>query len=384
MDLYRKACFDWPNRREVVPKNLRRFKVRIYCYEGRSLNRWGLPWSPAALGLRGAAENAVPPVLKQGKMEMDKWFGKDENSSLGLDQEGNSDPVGAISSVFGRKTDTINDNISRVMFDFNYCEWLPDESNTLFSSISNKEFGLKAQKIAFSYENVEEDNIFRFFHGKKVSDFVIQTLDGLSLDKPDFLNKVPGFLAPYINGAIAQLSNTLKSKLTGGLNDLLLGNVYGFQPLLNATAIANGGLSGLTSAANEVDKNASKKNETSDTNARSLGSNDKGSSIINKNGSNSATTQGSSPENTSLSNKTNNITSIKGNNFESNSMTNNSNDVINPIKDNPYENSISLTNDNGPDSGKPNPFGSQVFFDDFYNKSLSNKVGNSRGNAYDK
>lgn len=388
MDLYRKACFDWPNRREVVPKNLRRFKVRIYCYEGRSLNRWGLPWSPAALGLKGAVEAAVPPILKQGKMEMDKWFGKDENSGFGLDKDGNADPLGAISSMFSRKKDTINDNISRVMFDFNYCEWLPDESNTLFSSISNKEFGLKAQKIAFSYENVEEDNIFRFFHGKKVSDFIIQTLDGLSLDKPDFLNKVPGFLGPYISGGIAQLATTLKSKLTGALNDLLLGNVYGFQPLLNATAIANGGVSGLMSAANEVGKNASKKNATFDTPGFNLGTQEKGSSMINMEGSNSAKSQGSSPENASLTNKTNDMIAITGNPyknvFENKSLSNPSKDATNPIKDNPYEKSNSLINDNGPDAGKPNPFGNpNAYFDDFLDASLKNgKDKDPSGNVY--
>ena len=358
MDLYRKACFDWPNRREVVPKNLRRFKVRIYCYEGRSLNRWGLPWSPAALGLKGAVEAAVPPILKQGKMEMDKWFGSDENGGFGLNKDGAIDAKAAISSMFSRKDDSVNDNISRVMFDFNYCEWLPDETNALFSGISNKEFGLKAQKIAFSYENVEEDNIFRFFHGKKVSDFIIQTLDGLALDKPKFLDGVPGYLTPYLNGAIAQLATTLKNKLTGGLNDLLMGNVYGFQPLLNAMAIANGGLTGVVSAAKEIGKNASKKNDSHDTNKKAVGFQEKGASLINMKGSQSAKTQGSSPENKSLTND-NGLDANKPNPFSpkniyfddfQGSLTNKSKDATLVIPENPYPGSQSLINDNGPDA----------------------------------
>ena len=35
MDLYRKACFDWKYRREVIPENLRRFKMDVYLYEQR-------------------------------------------------------------------------------------------------------------------------------------------------------------------------------------------------------------------------------------------------------------------------------------------------------------------------------------------------------------
>ena len=374
MDLYRKACFDWPNRREVVPKNLRRFKVRVYCYEARTLNRWGLPWSPAAFGLKGAAENAVPPILKMTKNEMDKVFGKDENSGFSFaGKDGAITAASAIDSMFGRKQDTVNDNISRVMYNFDYCEWLPDESNTLLAGISNKDFGIKAQKIAFSYENVEEDNIYRFFHDKKVSDFIIQTLDGLALDKPELLQGVPNFLGPYISGAIGQASTILKNKLVGAVNNLLLGNVYGFQPLLNATVIANGGVSGLASIGKEVGKNASKKNATNDTNALSLGTQEKGSSMVNMDGSNSAKSQGSSPENKSLVNNTYDSVSIKDNPYpSSNSLINGSVDSTKAIPDNPYEKSISLTNDNGPDAGKPNPFTAKVFFDDFLNKSLAN------------
>ena len=383
MDLYRKACFDWPNRREVVPKNLRQFKVRIYCYEGRSLNRWGLPWSPASLGVKGAVEAAIPPVLKMGKQEMDKWFGDDENIGFGKNAAGAIDVKGAIGSMFSRKDDTINDNISRVMFDFNYCEWLPDESNALFSSISNKDFGLKAQKIAFSYLNVEEDNIYRFFHDKKVSDFIIQTLDGLSLDKPKFMENIPPLLGPYMAGAIAQLSTVLRNKLVGSLNNLLMGNVYGFQPLLNAVAIANGGLSGVVGAVKEIGKNASKDNNSHDTDSLTLGTQEPGASPINMKGSNKAKSQGSSPENSSLTNKTLDSVSITGNPYPGSvSSSNSSKDSTNFIPDNPYPSSKSLINDNGPDAGKPHPFGNKnVYFDDFISPSLANgKDKDPKGN----
>ena len=333
MDLYRKACFDWPNRREVVPANLRRFKVKIYCYEGRSLNRYGLPSSPENPKLPPTLGNEDPlnSRIKEGKKEMDNWFGKDENSV-------------ANSNSF--KDDALNTNISRVMFDFNYCEWLPDESGIVFAGISNKDFNIKAQKIAFSYENVEEDNIYRFFHDKKVTDMIVQTLDGLALDNPanlppngsipgdppGYLEKLTGSLKDVVDKfkldlgiRFPLLGNVFNKTLTLGvvaeaakdraaakLKSLLLGNVYGVNPAGNLAAIQNGGINGIKSGLIEEGKNASLKNSGKD--SKSIGTIDKGAS---------------------------------------------------------------LTNDNGPDAGKAHPFEAKMFFDDFNNKSLNNDKGSN-------
>ena len=163
MDLYRKACFDWVHRREIVPRNLRWFNVSVYVYEARIFNRTGYPFQGS---YNPKAEDLTNETRNSNIKLMESLIGKDplenDNSNNGLDY--------------------INSNISRIMFDFTMCEWLPDESNSVVSSISHKEMGLKAQKIVFNYRNVAESNVYRMFHDKMVTDSFVSALDSLSLD----------------------------------------------------------------------------------------------------------------------------------------------------------------------------------------------------------
>jgi len=357
MDLYRKACFDWPNRREIVPLNLRMFKASVYVYEGRSFNKWGFPFSMSQYG--AAAEAMIPNILKQGKNEMDKYFGPDpvDNSVIGNIISGAKEEgfKGALGGLMDKKSDVINDSISRILFNFEYCEFLPDESNGTVASVSNKDFVLKAQKIAFSYRNVGEDNIYRFHHDKKVTDFIVSSLDGLALDKPSLLQNVPDAAGPYINGAIAQGMSQLQQVLSSTLNNLFLGNVYGFNPAGAVSSLVNGGVSGAISLVNEIGKNSSKDNNTKDqengfadnplttfesSSGDGVGRN---SSLLNKKNSSKATTQGSSPENPSLSNNSNEFGKAKFFDDFVPSLSN-ENDV-DPTTGNYGEGSASLNND---------------------------------------
>jgi len=182
MDLYRKACFDWPNRREIVPLNLRQFKIGVYVYEGRNINRSGTPVRYSDMKDPGGIAAIVPSEkdkaqkqkVEDEKKRMDILLGPDPNSS---------------ESTQSNTQDYINPNISRILLNFEYCEFMPDDSNGTLAAISNKEFALKAQKIVFSYRNVSEDNIYRFHHDKSVTDTVIGTLDGLALDNPALLEE---------------------------------------------------------------------------------------------------------------------------------------------------------------------------------------------------
>ena len=229
MDLYRKACFDWQNRREVVPKNLRYFSVSIYCYESRTINRRGDSGGPLKLASK-ILESSLPlkSTALKNKDEMDLFLGPDP-AELDI-----------------TKKDYVNDKISRVLFNFSYCEWMPDESGVIVDALSSKSNELKAQKLVFSYKNVYEDNVYRMFHDKTVTDAFIGTLDGLSLDNPINLPggvsingpENPSFGSLTINAAkgIAQQAlDTAMSEATdyatAKMNKFLLGNVYGFSPL---------------------------------------------------------------------------------------------------------------------------------------------------------
>jgi len=396
MDLYRKACFDWEFRREVVPLNLRRFKVAIYCYEARSINRSGTPnrW-------QNIPSNAqVGPPLQKKNLKESRQKDYDEVNKL-MGQDPNIGETG-----FPINNDLINPNITRVMFNFEYCEWLPDETNGLFASISHKEMGLKAQKIAFSYREVMEDNQYRMHHDKRVSDFVTDTVDRLALDIPpanetttskdpiasDFGKDLKKrfedaaeaikerALAPYkpttigkidsagIDGNIYGLGLLEKQieKLPQAQKDaarrvaaealraaapirrLFLGNVWGFSAAEAAAVAQAGAGAAIQAVLQEVGKNASKKNASNDE-ENPIDSYGQGSpSLINKKGSNKSTDQGSSPENPSLTNDDGPDSTDQGS----------------PIGN------ASLYN-----GKKKKPFGKGKFFDDFI-PSLSNDNGN--------
>ena len=209
MDLYRKACFDWSNRREVVPRNLRFFSVAIYCYEARSINR-NVGINTGINALLDVANGADPlSTMTKEVVKMQKLLGSDQTTF---------DPIQ--SNVL-----SINDNISRIMFDFNYCEWLPDESGVVVGTLSNGELGLKAQKLVFSYKNVAEDNVYRMHSDSRVTDVMIGAMDSMAKDTE----------AKDILKEIAKAKLTSISK--GILNNLFLGNAYGFSPLNAANSI---------------------------------------------------------------------------------------------------------------------------------------------------
>jgi hypothetical protein len=322
MDLYRKACFDWEYRREVVPLNLRRFKVAVYCYEARSINRSGTPkrWSEYqatdALGLPDKDQLAIKNKKQPDKDELDKFLGVDPST---------------YSNDYNK--DFVNPNISRIMLNFEYCEFLPDESNTILASLSNKELTLKAQKIAFKYGNVKESNMYRFHHNKMVADFWDTTFDSLALDTPSTLPsgsdsrlkdleatkqsfsslaeryrakleaELERALAQYKIPKLGKLDDALGSedgniyglsplekqieKLPQALKDaarravaealsaaaparqFFLGNVWGFSGAQAAQVLRTGSVAAaLQVGLQEVGKNASKKNATEDASVR--------------------------------------------------------------------------------------------------------------------
>jgi hypothetical protein len=267
MDLYRKACFDWPNRREIVPQNLRYFKIAIYCYEAREINRRGYPGSVGLLDLQSVL--GLPDVNEEQQEANLRLLGLDPKGGRPIDSraavtgasnEFGSAPVQGIKNLLSRNdstdnADSINPNISRVMFNFNYCEFLPDESGVFFDGMSNKEMKLAAQTVTFSYRNVYEDNVFNIQSpDKKLSDMVTLYVDSAALDNPnvtsnpkfaegygifDLNNPVAGAIAPFASLAADKIERLLSSYA----GKLLIGNIYGFSAL-DAAQTAQALLSG--------------------------------------------------------------------------------------------------------------------------------------------
>jgi hypothetical protein len=257
IDLYRKACFDWPNRREVIPKNLRQFTIYIYCYENRTINVKGQPGSNSLSSLK---QYAALPEINQRQIDQNKIL-----LGLPLSSPGFSNPIPSIEEIKAgvqgiigigdKQTDdgfdndkqfanNINDDINRIMFKFDLCEWLPDESNVIGTKINNITGEASEQTLAFSYKTVYEENVYNMFSGISVTD-LNYILDQTSLDNAgpvmDKLKKkfgeTGGFnmkdvtngnfnsLTPFASMAADRLTESLASKAKG----LLLGNIFGFS-----------------------------------------------------------------------------------------------------------------------------------------------------------
>jgi hypothetical protein len=376
MDLYRKSCFDWYHRREIVPWNLRNFDVLIYVYEIREINRTGKPSPSGMLDLTRLA--GIPDINQKQQSENKRLLGEDpygsDDSKSPLKQlidkgksiiEGvKADPIQGIKSALNPNTagneasNTPNTNINRFLFKFKYCEFLPDESGAVLekvASFSGGEGEAAQQKIVFSYRDVEEINLYNIYsEDQYVQDKIIQLFDQAAIDDPNlvFANENGSFrtnnlkerpsygLESVLNEAgygvltpFASLAgDKLERLISSYAGKLLMGNIYGFSPL-NAAGAVSGVLSGdptqvLAGAQNLVGQIAGSKSEKNRTNdVESIGPIDKGSSQFNN--TNDVTSIGGrrAVDGSSLSNNTKDVGSLGNTYTPGPSITNKTIDV---------------------------------------------------------
>ena len=319
MDLYRKSCFDWNFRREIVPWNLRTFTVYVYVYENRNINRSGLPSPSGLLDLTKLL--GLNDINSQQQKNNDRLLGKDpfgdSNTKSPLNQLAESgqstidgiknNPITGIKSLqsgqsSNESSNTINPNISRYMFEFTDCEWMPDESNAPLTKVTNAIGAEPAtQKLVFSYKNVQEVNLNNIYFGDNyIKDTIINLLDSSTTDKnssqsdldkkaqnfatnqslygkdkggdptdsqsygiSSILNPKYNAMLPYASLAATKIQNLVSSYA----GTLLLGNIYNFSALntLNAASgILSGDptsvVSGISTIANEIAGSPSKQN----------------------------------------------------------------------------------------------------------------------------
>jgi hypothetical protein len=119
MDLYRKIAYDWQNRRAVLPDNLRKFDITIKVFDVRSFQK--------------------DPGQFLGNNDINETKYKANNEFLGADYT----------------------NTNQVNFDITHCEFMPDESGSVFSTISNSSYDNAAQTIKIGYENIAENSVYR-------------------------------------------------------------------------------------------------------------------------------------------------------------------------------------------------------------------------------
>jgi hypothetical protein len=274
MDLYRKACFDWQYRREMVPWNLRTFSVYIYVYELRKINRSG---TPSASGILDLFElSGISEINERHRRLNEILLGKDpfENTSKsvkdvdltnrsGIQATGNNTVTGIkdkakaaadFNPIINESSNTINENVNRFLFKFKHCEWLPDESGEFLSKTFNglEISNMVTQKISFSYRDVEEINVYNIYSEDTfVQDSIIRLLDSSAADSPILLKshrsgnerrfdrpesnfEMTSLLNSSYNTLLAPFASLAVDQVEGLVNSfagkLLMGNVYGFSP----------------------------------------------------------------------------------------------------------------------------------------------------------
>lgn len=173
LDYYRKACYDWKYRREIIPKNLRQFKMSVYVYEARIFNNPNSiavspPDVPVDYGYGG---NIAGSAAISNAQLVERLTGKDETA--------NDPTTSDVNTVLGTPMST-----TRNLFHFDFCEFIPDEGAHL-DGLSNAEPAEVKQKFAISYKDVEEENGYNFWDRNSVSDGFIAALDKMALDSPD-------------------------------------------------------------------------------------------------------------------------------------------------------------------------------------------------------
>jgi hypothetical protein len=257
MDFYRKACFDWKMRREVVPWNLRTFDVYIYIYEARKINKDGKPSPSGMLDLSKLL--GLSDINKKQQQENYLLLGQplgdpDGGGALSKARESinsavdgiKKNPITGIGDALNPKTadqiDTIDVDITRVLYKFKQCEWLPDESSEMFTKVSNVIGERAMQKIAFSYRDIEEVNLYSIYSRDVfVQDAILGLLKIASADAPykeqasgsggwsldSVLNKSKfgTFAAPFAALGAQQIERLIASYA----GKLLMGNIYGFS-----------------------------------------------------------------------------------------------------------------------------------------------------------
>jgi hypothetical protein len=289
MDMYRKACFDWNFRREIVPWNLRLFNISIYVYELRNINRDGIPAATDFIDIRS---NIIQRQQNADLLGDDPINTKPRNMSEMVTAlkdnliEYGGGVLSGIKESLGMKStlmessNTVNPNISRLLFNLRMCEFKPDESGSIINKVDNKGGDFATQSISFSYRNIEEFNL-NTIYGKNVqlNDAIDKILEAAAFDaiatNPNggnsfglngALNPITGIINP-----LAQLGlSTVEQMAKSFIGKALLGNVYGLQPANLFSSAGNilsgnpadviGGISDIASQVSNVATHYANKN----------------------------------------------------------------------------------------------------------------------------
>jgi len=283
MSLYKKACYDYERFIEVLPKNLRRFKVNIIMSEvrtfqmnigARDLNLYGTPMSKNE---EGKSVNIIPRA---------------KGPETNINNNGRIFDVGLVSQFYAEAKPMMK-------FELGHCEWQPDSIADMFADVS-KTPELKKPKISFTWETallVEQqfgENISSINEKiepkprpgddlypespfnplanaqNAISDKVngiagslVNRFNNLKNGLPGFGKNPMGAVYPErLTGAAASLANTGMDKA----RQLILDNIHGASGTLGTisdinTALEAGSINGVINLARQFTQSKSNKPE---------------------------------------------------------------------------------------------------------------------------
>ena len=198
MDLYRKACYDWKNRRCVVPDNLMRFRVSVYVYEARVIG------NPNAIALTPPDETPAYGYGGNLRGEASKTNAALVSRLIGVDETRNDPITPNVNGVLGTPMST-----TRNLFHFDYCKFDMNQSAHL-DTVSNMEPSEVKQKLTIGYEDFEEENMYNFWTATDpVTSAYVRTLDRIALDDPQLED--PGVPLRSTDRPAAQSEQTAKN-----------------------------------------------------------------------------------------------------------------------------------------------------------------------------
>ncbi len=234
MDMYRKIAYDNNSRKEILPANLRKFRCTIFVQEIRrfktltAIIRQQQSQTSSNTGL----SNFIVPSTGGGLL--------DANTLNRVANGEDDDPI----ALF------VNDNVSTVSFNLEFCEFMPEVSSIAFSSFNNAgEKTAAQQKIGFKYEKVYEVNRYSSVDSE-INDNTLSRADKLRLGPQE------SALEAASRRVLASLAGSVKSRVGDGLVNAArqigiknpLGTLNTVTTLLSADGVVRFGESLVTQA----------------------------------------------------------------------------------------------------------------------------------------
>jgi hypothetical protein len=191
MELYRRIVYDMDYRREILPVNLRKFRMWVWVQE---IRKFKIDRSLLAMGANALGYTGIGGTLDKKA---------DETARI------------------------VNENSPWMLFQLDMCEFMPDESAPFLATLSFSEPTPASNSISIKYENLKYD------FGPNLGTDLAARLNALDEEPDTFVDRMKAKMQEMATNAavnIAQeVENMAVNAVTGFVTNLYLGNVHGFS-----------------------------------------------------------------------------------------------------------------------------------------------------------